>query len=184
LRSNEVFVDCGAFDGDTLDLFLRKSKFAFTRAFAFEPDPANFARLSDAVAFQSSGVKRRIEIKRAAVGEHDGTVRFSAEGTASSSVGKGDLEVECIALDQHLRDCDPTIIKMDIEGAEPGALRGAARLIREKSPLLAISCYHQQDHLWSIPLLIQSLNPNYRFYLRPHDLEGWDLVCYAIPSQR
>jgi hypothetical protein len=73
---------------------------------------------------------------------------------------------------------------MDIEGAEPDALRGAATLIREKSPLLAISCYHQQDHLWSIPLLIQSLNPDYRFYLRPHDLEGWDLVCYAIPNQR
>jgi hypothetical protein len=57
-------------------------------------------------------------------------------------------------------------------------------VIREHSPILAISCYHLQDHLWSIPLLINSLNPDYDFYLRPHDLEVWDLVCYAIPCSR
>lgn len=181
LDSHEVFVDCGAFDGDTLGLFLRQSKSAFARAFALEPDPANFARLSASVAVLPEAVRSRIELKCAAVGAREGKVRFSAHGTASSSVGAGDLEVDCVTLDRFLGGYAPTFIKMDIEGAEPDAIRGAAAVIREHSPTLATCCYHLQDHLWSIPLLIQSLNPNYNFYLRPHDLEGWDLVCYAIP---
>ncbi len=184
LGSREVFVDCGAFDGDTLGLFLRQSKSVFARAFALEPDPANFARLSASAAVLPDAVRSRIELKRAAVGAQEGKVRFLAQGTPSSSVGSGNLEVDCVTLDRYLGDCAPTFIKMDIEGAEPDAIRGAASVIREHSPILAISCYHLQDHLWSIPLLIQSLNPDYSFYLRPHDLEGWDLVCYAIPRSR
>lgn len=184
LGSDEVFVDCGAFDGDTLELFLRKSKSSFARVFAFEPDPANFNRLSQSLSAFPDRVRDRIEIKCAAVGAKAQTVRLSAEGAASSAVGSGDLEVECVTLDESLADCAPTMIKMDIEGSEPDAIRGAARLIRETAPLLAISGYHKQDHLWSIPLLIKSLNSEYRFYLRPHDLEGWDLVCYGIPRAR
>jgi hypothetical protein len=41
-----------------------------------------------------------------------------------------------------------------------------------------------QNDLWKIPLLIHSINPNYRFFLHPHKLEVWDLVCYAIPRHR
>jgi len=78
----------------------------------------------------------------------------------------------------------PTYLKMDIEGAEVDTLAGASRVIRDHAPVLAICCYHCQDHLWRIPLPIHSLNPDYRFFLRPHDLEMWDLVCYAIPSGR
>jgi hypothetical protein len=73
---------------------------------------------------------------------------------------------------------------MDIEGSEMDALAGASRIIREQGPLLAICVYHKQDDLWKIPLLIHSLNPEYRFFLRPHKLEVWDLVCYAVPKAR
>jgi hypothetical protein len=83
-----------------------------------------------------------------------------------------------------LTGAKPTYVKMDIEGSEPEALAGARKIVAEHSPVLAISCYHRQDHLWKIPLQIASLNPNYRFHLRPHDLEMWDLICYAIPPGR
>jgi hypothetical protein len=73
---------------------------------------------------------------------------------------------------------------MDIEGGEIEALQGAAGVLREHCPLLAISVYHCQDHLWRIPLLIKSLQDRYHFFLRPHDEELWDLVCYAVPEQR
>jgi FkbM family methyltransferase len=181
LRSDEVFVDCGAFDGDTLSQFLTASKNVFDRIIAFEPDPVNFARLSDSVAALPQSVKSRIDLEHCAVGAEDGRLRFSAEGAPSSHVGEGDLVVDVVALDRYLGATQPTFIKMDIEGAEPDALSGAKEHIRSDSPTLAISCYHRQDHLWTIPRLIHSINPDYAFYLRPHDLEVWDLVCYAIP---
>jgi FkbM family methyltransferase len=184
LRPDELLVDCGAFDGDTLRQFLAVSAGSFDRYFALEPDPANFARLEATAAELPDGVRERIELTRAAVSSTGGTLRFSSGAGPSSHVGDGDLEVDAVALDRHLGASRPTFIKMDIEGAEPEALSGAARHIRDSAPILAISCYHRQDHLWSIPLLISSINPDYAFYLRPHDLEGWDLVCYAVPRSR
>jgi FkbM family methyltransferase len=184
LQADELFVDGGAFDGDTLREFLIASNGSFEKYIAFEPDPRNFARLSDSLTSLPEAVRQRIEIYRAAIAAEDGTARFSAEGGPSSHVGEGDLEVEAVALDRYLGTLRPTFIKMDIEGAEPEALAGVNRHIREDAPILAISCYHRQDHLWAIPLLINSINSQYAFYLRPHDLEGWDLVCYAIPRSR
>jgi hypothetical protein len=87
-------------------------------------------------------------------------------------------------LDDLLAGSRPTYIKMDIEGAEPDALAGAQRTIRQHRPVLSICVYHTQYHLWSIPLLVHELAPDYRLFLRPHDADGWDSVCYAIPEER
>jgi hypothetical protein len=112
-------------------------------------------------------------------------VRFSAMGTDGSAIGEdGDLDVECVALDEVLHNEAPSYIKMDIEGAELDALAGSRRLIAGQSPVLAICSYHRQSDLWRIPLLIHSYNPDYRFYLRQHLIEGWDVVCYAVPRRR
>ena len=184
LNEREVFIDCGAYDGDTIRSFLERPNGPSGRIFAFEADPNNFARLESTVAMLPQQVS--IEVNNQAVGSSNGSVLFCASGNEASYVSpiSGDIRVDCVALDQALEGVDPTYIKMDIEGAELDALAGSAQLVKRCSPVLAICCYHRQDHLWKIPLLIQSLNPDYRFYLRPHLLEGWDLVCYAVPADR
>jgi len=48
LGRNEVFVDCGAFDGDTIAQFRRATDDHFDQIIAFEPDPVNFAALKSA----------------------------------------------------------------------------------------------------------------------------------------
>jgi FkbM family methyltransferase len=130
----------------------------------------------------------RIEAYPLASGAREERLYFSADGDDASRVltsGTGDVvEVEAVALDNFLGEPAPTYLKMDIEGSEMDALAGASRIIREQGPLLAICVYHKQDDLWKIPLLIHSLNPEYRFFLRPHKLEVWDLVCYAVPKAR
>lgn len=173
IGNEEVLVDCGAFDGDTVRSFLDISGGRYKKIFAFEPDPANFQKLS---------LMPGIAAKQAAVGRANGVVSFSAEGSEASSAGKGSLQVECVALDEYLKGERPTFIKMDIEGFEPEALAGARGIIERDAPQLAISVYHAQEHLWEIPLQIQRYHPDYRFYLRPHVYDVWDLVCYALPS--
>ena len=103
---------------------------------------------------------------------------------SSSISSNGTIEVNVAPLDELLQSVSPSYIKMDIEGAEPEALEGAAGIIRKNLPILAISVYHHFDHLWRLPLLIQSLSQRYRFFLRPHGVEAFDLVCYAVPTGR
>jgi len=184
LLPNEVFVDCGAFDGDTARSFLRRQDTAFSRYIAFEPDPANFHKLQHSVSTLPRPIQDKMILYAYAVGARREKVRFESTGTVASTIGHGTSEVECVTLDEILGDFRPTYIKADIEGYELEALHGARWLIEHDAPVIAISAYHCQDHLWRIPLLINSLSNQYRYFLRPHDLEGWDLVCYAVPVAR
>ena len=184
LTGSEVFVDCGAYDGDTVRSFLQVSGSAFEQIVAFEPDPANYEKLCQTVAGLPADVAGRIATHRKATGAAAGRVSFDALGTDGSAFGQGDIEVECVALDNAVQDIAPSFIKMDIEGAELDALAGARAVIARHSPVLAICSYHRQADLWRIPVLIHSINPDYRFFLRPHLIEGWDLVCYAVPPDR
>ncbi len=183
-RDDEVFVDCGAFDGDTLRRFLHHRNGRFRRILAFEPDPGNFERLEAYVAELPRDQSARIELHRKAVGARRETVRFAAMGNEASFVGTGSLEVESVPLDEVCRSVPPTYLKMDTEGSEPDALLGARRILERDAPALAICAYHRQDHLWRVPALIRAASERYCFFLRPQLLDVWDLVCYAIPRER
>jgi FkbM family methyltransferase len=182
LSADEVFVDCGAFDGDTIRRFLAREPDFRGRIKALEPDPANFGKLAQYVESLPAALRRRIDIFPWAASSRREALRFNATGTEAASVGTGSLQVQGVALDELLEDCRPTYIKMDTEGAEPEAIRGAFRTIATHRPAMAICVYHRQDHLWEIPLLINHCAGGYRFHLRPQLLEGWDLVCYAVPG--
>ena len=183
ISDDEVFVDCGAYDGDTIRDFLVHSGKRFRRIFAFEADTRNFAKLKRFVETLSPELRGRIEPIGKALGERSGILRFSATGTAAASVSAEGVDVESVALDGELADA-PSYIKMDIEGSEPAALRGASCIIGRDAPILSVCVYHAQDHLWSIPLQIAAHNRGYRMFLRPHLRESWDLVCYAVPPSR
>jgi FkbM family methyltransferase len=181
---DEVLVDCGAFDGDTVADFVRLQGESFRSIIAFEPDPQNWEKLQTRLNQLPSAVKMKIESLPYALGSSTCTVRFNSTGTDAARIGQGQDSVECVTLDQALRDVTPTILKFDIEGAELDALAGAREVIARSRPVLAVSCYHQQSHLWEIPLELARTCHDYQFFLRPHGVEGWDLLCYAVPQER
>jgi FkbM family methyltransferase len=204
---SEVFVDCGAFDGDTLKAFLARNVDSFENYLAIEPDPGNCKKLESYVAMLPKTISSRVSVLNLATGAQRSRVRFDATGTVSSAVERGkrtpafgwlgldptksfsstdnlgSLEIDCVPLDEIMRERPPTSIKMDIEGSEYDSLKGATRLIESHAPLLEICLYHQQDHLWGIPGLIHSLRPDYELFLRRHH-EDNELVCYAVPPKR
>jgi FkbM family methyltransferase len=185
LISEEFFVDVGAYDGDTLSHFLALREESFGRVLALEPDPVNFEKLRAYVASLPDRIRSKIEIKPLAASANPGRLRFAAgQGTSSSLSQQGEAEVECSRLDDLLLGERPTYIKMDIEGAELDAIRGASLTLNEKRPLVAACVYHVQDHLWKIPLTLRRLNPSYHFFLRPYMAECWETVCYAVPPER
>jgi FkbM family methyltransferase len=184
INNDEVYVDCGAFDGDSVQEFLNRRGSAFKKIIAIEPDPANSKAFEARFSKLPSEIKERVHVIPNATGSERSIVTFNATGTAGSAVGIGSYQVECIPLDELLTTETPTFIKMDIEGAEPNTLLGASRIIANHAPVLAICLYHAQEHLWQIPLLIQSLNKDYDFFLRRYADECWEIVCYAVPKKR
>jgi FkbM family methyltransferase len=185
LRPDETFVDCGAFDGDSIRAFLLRAGTNFREAIAVEADPGNCERFRTWAAGQAPELRGRLHAVQAAAGSRRGRVRFEATGTFASSVQEaGGIEVDLVPLDEILADRTPTFVKMDIEGAEPDALLGARQTLERHVPVLAICLYHAQDHLWSIPLWLQSLGLPYRFFLRRYSDAGWEQICYAIPEDR
>lgn len=180
--SQDIFVDCGAFTGDTLEVYLNQYDSRFKHIIAFEPDSRSFSHLNTSISTLPPQIRDKISLYPLALGNVTGKVNFDASGLASASVGNGASLVDSGRLDDMLHGISPTHIKMDIEGAEIDALYGAAQTISRCKPRLSITVYHRQDHLWKIPLLLHAISKDYRFYLRPHQLEGWDLVCYAVPQ--
>jgi FkbM family methyltransferase len=184
LGEDEVFVDCGAFDGDSLASFLEATSGSFEAVVAFEPDPDAWIDLQSYVRAQSPAARNRIRLEQKALGATTGTVQFDGGGTPGSRISEsGDLLVDRVALDDVLRHVAPTFIKMDIEGAEEAALLGAANAIRDHRPILAICVYHLQSDIHRIPNLIAGLTADYHLYLRRQGDAG-DLVCFAVPSER
>jgi len=185
LRKDEVFVDCGAFDGDTIADFVQETAGLFHRVVAFEPDPLTYLKLQERVREMEPEIREKIELRQEATGRKPELSTIEATGTMMSAVGSGSSVIQVNDLDSALASIDPSYIKFDIEGFEPEALMGASHLLARTRPILALSIYHQQDHLWKIPLLLASLlGGGYHFFLRPHGAEAWDLVCYAIPAER
>ena len=74
------------------------------------------------------------------------------------------------------------MIKMDIEGLEYAALRGAKRSIEKYGTGLAVCLYHRPEHLWQIPLYITNVFGG-ELYLRLHGHSAFDVVAYRIPMK-
>ena len=187
--SNEVYVDAGAFDGDSIVQFIKRNP-NYKKIYAFEADRRNYELLRSSYIYQA--FKEKINIFNRGVWNQYETVNF-AEGMETSSsamsecalnmneVSSIDMQiksVECVPLDAVIPE-EVTFIKMDIEGSEMRALSGARRIIMTCKPKLAICIYHKLDDLWRIPQYIHSLVPEYRFYVRHHSILYVDTVLYA-----
>jgi FkbM family methyltransferase len=176
LSRNEVFVDCGAFDGDTISEFRRATGDHFAQIVAFEPDPENFVALKSAVNGDP-----RIALQPYATDVRRKNVRFTTGGTGARVSSTGTCEVQAITLDEALDGIAPTYMKFDIEGSEPDALEGGRETIARHRPKMAVCVYHAPDHLWSLPLRLNELLPESRLSLRTYCADGFDCVCYCIP---
>lgn len=178
VRQPMRLIDGGAFIGDTIDFFVDRGV-RMEAVAAFEPDMMNFRKLVDASPrYTEKGIETLLY--PCGLGAETGLLGFQGgNGAGSQLTESGDLRVQVLALDDVLPNFRPTLIKLDIEGAEPDALKGALAMIHQGMPDLAVCVYHTPAHLWEIPLLISEMFPFYQFSLRSHRFNGFDTVLYA-----
>lgn len=176
----EVFVDAGAFDGLTTKEFLKWCG-GNGYSYCFEADVSNI----DMIRNQMSG-DTNCEIIPKALWSETTVLSMRMTGNYASSVtenreGDDVQEIQAVALDDFAKGKAVTFIKMDIEGAELAALRGAKQVIMGRHPKLAISIYHKAEDIWTIPQLLLDYYPGYKFYIRHYSFAGYDTVLYAVP---
>ena len=169
---HEIIVDCGAYTGDTAEKFYKS--IPGCRVIALEPDEKNFELLQQC---KLEGLKAI----NAGAWSEDTTLRFSDTGGETSAIDlSGNSEIKVVALD-HISECQlATYIKMDIEGAELEALKGAENIIKSRKPKLAICIYHKPQDFFEIPLYIKKLNPDYKLFVHHHVDDISDTVLYAV----
>lgn len=191
LFDKHVLLDCGAYIGDTAQAFLEflKDTKKELEVYAFEPDDQNFEELKF-VAQKDD----RIKPFHYGVGERTEKLYFEMEGTSRSKQVpyETDYIIDVVNIDEMFNkrslDHSVSIIKMDLEGAEAGALRGMRELISENMPMLAICVYHKAEDLIEIPKLIKQIEQEtsktvqYKYYLRHHSNTVAELVFYAVPE--
>ena len=176
--NHEVFVDCGAFDGDTIIRFHKKMGGNYKKIYAFEPDEHNYCRLQRTIV--ENEIKHVHTINKGCWDKKD-VLLFSSDANMASTVSlQGDFSIEVDTIDNIVGQEIVTFLKMDIEGSELAALRGAEKTIKKSKPKLAICVYHKPEDLITIPQFISSLVPEYKFFLRHHQYISTETVLYAI----
>jgi FkbM family methyltransferase len=179
LSEPEIFLDCGAFTGDTLNDYLKYAKVPFKKYICLEPDPQNLIALNNNIV---SKVLSNIQVIEIAVGNENAVLKFDATGGGGAGLSDtGSINVNCVRIDDFFNE-EITFIKFDIEGAELSALKGAYNTIQKYKPKLAVCIYHLPNDLWEIILYIKEQFPFYDFSVRTHQYDGLDFVLYAIPK--
>ena len=175
LSNEECFIDCGAYNGDTIANFLEHVK-EYKNIVAFEPDKNNFTDLK-------KNTRNMVNVTLYEYGcwNQKDILRFNEGNDLGSKVdGNSNMEINVIDLDSIAECNNATFIKMDIEGSELEALKGAKNIIKNNKPKLAICLYHSDNDMIDIIEYIHKTYPDYKIFVRQHSNIESDTVMYCI----
>ena len=173
LNSFENIIDLGAYDGDTIREFLAFTGGEYSYITALEPDEKNYAKLL-------KNTEELFDIACLNMGAWDkkDTLIFAGKAGRNSKLSAEGRSVEVIDVDS--LELAPTFIKMDIEGAELKALCGAEKTIKKYAPKLYVCAYHRNEDLFSLPLKIWDMNPDYKIFFRHSKyIPAWESNFYC-----
>ncbi len=182
-------LDCGAFDGDTISAFYNRFKSKVRRYYAVEANTSNITNLKARLARENIEKGNWLSLHHVAVGDRNGQIDIADDGSASSILCNESSDqmrsekVKLVTIDDLLDGSAINVLKMDIEGAEEWAIKGAKSTIVTHKPTLALSIYHRPQDLWYLAFLVESITPNtYNYYIRHEGHWGFETVLYAIPK--
>lgn len=180
--SNEIYVDAGCYDGDTILKFIEFCDGNYKKIYGLEPDPANLKKTLECV---KENKLHDVEITPKGAWSEECDLTFANNSNMDSKICKTEegIKIATTTIDNIVGDDAVTFIKMDIEGAELEALKGAKNTIIKNKPRLAISIYHNPIDILEIPTYINTIAPHYIYFIRHHTSIDKDTILYALPTQ-
>lgn len=176
-NESEIFLDAGAYDGDTVNAFLKWTKNNYGGIYIIEPLTPMAHKIKERAKAENWNDYKVIN---AAVWNKNEKMKFTHNGTASRINMRNGIETQCVRIDDIIdNEKIPTFIKMDVEGAEKNAILGAENTISRYKPRLAISIYHKPKDIIEIPTLLKELVPEYKFAIRHYSTNVYETVLYT-----
>lgn len=170
---NINFVDGGAYVGDTLPQIINNFP-DYNKIYCIEPNDLHLK-----IAKRDFPNQRDIEFINCGLGKEKITSTISQDEQNNCS---HDYHAQNINTIDNLINEKIDFIKMDIEGAEQDAIKGATNTIKLYHPILAICIYHKAEDWYKVPKMVLNIKNDYKIYLR-HYMEGiFETVMYFIPK--
>lgn len=170
-KDKEIFIDAGAYKGDSIEKFLKWNRGAY-KAYSLEPS------VDMCAIMERKGIPS-VQIINCAAWSTEENLFFNDASRGGNVESVGTNVVCGKSIDVILNGEEATFIKMDIEGAELDALKGAKQTIKKYKPRLAICIYPKYDDILQIGKYILDLNPEYKFCIRHYTTYMWETVLYA-----
>lgn len=174
---DEVFLDCGAFNGYTSIDFIKRCPH-YSKIVLFEPQ-------KDIIPDLQNRMKKYKNIfiipKGCSNRENEAILSLAGESSTVTQTTNADTcEISLTSIDSCPECIDASFIKMDIEGSEYEALNGAKEIIKKNKPKLAISIYHSDEDMLRLAEYIHKLVPEYKLFVRAHRPGIAETVLYAV----
>ena len=156
IKEGDIVIDCGAYIGE-FTLYAAKAAWKAGKVIAFEPDHGFFKELEKNIALNDL---HNVILVEKGVWSKEDRLKFSS-GSQSSNLFAGNLEYNTTSYDVLVTSLDSELkkrgiakvdfIKMDVEGSEIEAVKGARAILERCGPQLAIASYHalngQKTHI-------------------------------------
>jgi FkbM family methyltransferase len=196
---DEIYVDGGAFTGDTIESFLRAVGGKFKKIHSFEPSHEQNekirARLSTLQESYLKPLAGSIILHEKGLWSSTAILEFNPSQTvdmfgATVPVQAQSAHIVESGIVGHIydeqteksasikvpvtsidesTDLEATFIKLEIEGSELNALQGAARTIERNRPKMAISMYHKPEDLETLTNYVRGTEQRYKLGFRQHN---------------
>lgn len=175
LGGSEVYVDLGAYNGDTIDEFLSYTK-GYRKIIALEPNAKNFEKLKIHCADME-----KTELWQLGAYSSNTVLEFNNKAGRNSAIADSGVKTRVVTVDTILCGTAASYIKADVEGADFDTLLGMKNTLKNCKPKLSFSAYHRFEDIFKLPILIDQLNPDYKIYLRHHPyIPAWDTNLYCV----
>lgn len=189
VENGDWVIDGGACFGDT-GVFFARAVGKGGRVFAFEPLPSHAA----VVAFniKQNDLSETMRVVPAGIGASTNGIDVIADqlkgltGPGFSMIGL-ENQVPTLSIDDFVRReqlARVDFVKLDIEGFELSALKGAEGMLSEFRPKLAISLYHKPEDFFEIPIYLKTKFPFYELYLDHYTIFQEETVLYGVAGHK
>lgn len=183
----DTVIDAGGCWGDTALYFAWRTG-PEGRVWSYEFDPSNLQVFAHNLA-RNPGLAERVRIVRRPIWSCE-EIQLDVAGSGPNTrliPAQGDCgtlatdSIDALVAREGLQRVN--FIKMDIEGAEFEALKGAEAAIRRHRPKLAISIYHRLEHFWEIARWIDNLDLGYRFHIEHFTIHAEETMLFATAAR-
>lgn len=182
ISENEIYIDVGAFDGDSIETFVQAcsdSNLDYEYIYGIEPDPDCYSQLE-----RNFGTHENVSLHQIGLWSKSMTLEFipSSEAIheqAGTVVGAGSVQIKALTLDDFLDGKKVTFIKMDPSCDVEAVMMGAEKTIHRNKPKLALGIYHSLEEFIHVPIFIKKVCPEYQLFLRHNTYHLCDTDLYG-----